>query len=59
MLEAKFELLKQFSQFIAIFVKISAKLAKYPKTRYSHALKNFTFPIYFFERNILGPNLAL
>jgi len=34
------------------------KIAKNPKKGYSHVIKNFTSPIYFFERNILRPNLA-
>ena len=58
-LGAKFYPLVWFSHFSAIFIKISAKSAKYLKTRYSNALKNCTSPIYFFERNILGPNLKI
>ena len=36
--------------------KISAQSAKYLKTRYLYALKNFTFLPQFFARNILSPN---
>ena len=54
----KFELLERFSHFIAIYVKISAKSAKYPKTRYLYALKSSTSPIYFFQRYILKVKLA-
>ena len=38
--------------------KISAQSVKYKKTRNSHHLKDVTFLIYFFEKNILGPNSA-
>ena len=44
--------------FLAFFGKISAQSVKYKKTRNSGHLKNVTFLIYFFERNILGPNSA-
>ena len=43
---------------IADFGKISAQSVKYKKTRNSRHLKNVTFSIYFFERNILVPNSA-